>query len=183
MKKKLRNKMLIGAGAACALAAVAVPSFAGSAEPWDDAVAAKPAVLERAKTEGDTPRDAWRATDGLAPVAAEARRIYAEGTRTAWLTPSNKGGVCLVLEVSKVEVNSFAGCFLADSLAKPEPFVFSTSYSLTVGLVTADGEAAKQAAIYGGRVAAPNLVLIETVDSDTALAPVDPIELYARYQR
>ncbi len=186
MKKKLTptraRRAIIGAVAlTLTTGAVAVPHIAGSAGPWDDTIATKPAVLQRAAQPGDAAPDHWQESSGLAPVAAEGRRIFESTGRTAWLAPSTEGGVCVIVQVDEREPTVMAGCFLADGLAKAAPFIVATTYTRTVGVVVADGLEQREADRRGGRVAGPNLVLLETTDSDTPLADTDLDELRRRY--
>lgn len=186
MAMNRRTKVGLAAGAvATAVAALVglgpVAGSAVSAPRWDDALAAKPAVLSRAPQPGDIPDDEWAGSTGLAPDVSGARRILDTADRTAWLTPSTKGGVCLVMHIHKVENNTMAGCFYADSLAKPKPFVFSTPDSLTVGVVTADGQEEAEAARRGGKVVAPNLVLMVDQTSDTPLPQGDIADISRDY--
>lgn len=179
----LRSRPLLLGGAllgAIALAVLPVRS-AGSRDQWNGAVAAKPVVLADGPFDPGPSWVGWEDGEGPRPVLGAARRIFDDGVRTVWLTPSTVGGVCTILDVQAVYHEQAAGCFLAEDLAREAPFVLSTTYSLTVGVITEDGRAEEVARRRGGVVAGPNLVWLERLDSTTPLPMTDPFELNARY--
>lgn len=179
----LRSRPLLLAGALVGAAGLAVlpGRSAGGSDQWDSTVAAKPAVLSDGRVDPGPSWVGWEDGEGPRPVLGNAHRIYDDGVRTVWLTPSTIGGVCMILDVQAVYHEQAAGCFLAEDMARAAPFVLSTTYSLTVGVITEDGMAEAVARERGGVAAGPNLVWLERIDSSTPLPMTDPFELNARY--
>lgn len=70
-------------------------------------------------------------------------------------------------------------CTDARDFAKAEPFIFASSYSISIGVLVPDGKANEVARTRRGTVATPNLVWIERKITNEPMPFIDPIELRA----